>query len=164
METYSSKNSISRTSEHLSVAPIAPSSKPTKSDLSIQFPPPTLSRVTHSLTLPLLSPLHPIHHPPSPTHRPFLPHPQKMSTNPPPILPSLTTKTDQRHSFPAAENAILAYWNEIDAFETSQKLNAEKPKFKFYDGPPFATGLPHYGHLLAGSIKVTLFPTRMECR
>jgi isoleucyl-tRNA synthetase len=33
------------------------------------------------------------------------------------------------------------------------KLNKDKPVFAFYDGPPFATGLPHYGHLLAGTIK-----------
>jgi hypothetical protein len=34
------------------------------------------------------------------------------------------------------------------------------PEFVFYDGPPFATGLPHYGHLLAGSIKASAL---MDC-
>ena len=34
-----------------------------------------------------------------------------------------------------------------------EKLEPNKPLFSFYDGPPFATGLPHYGHLLAGTIK-----------
>lgn len=34
------------------------------------------------------------------------------------------------------------------------KLSEGKPEYSFYDGPPFATGLPHYGHLLAGTIKV----------
>lgn len=29
-----------------------------------------------------------------------------------------------------------------------------RPEFTFYDGPPFATGMPHYGHILAGTIKV----------
>jgi isoleucyl-tRNA synthetase len=48
----------------------------------------------------------------------------------------------------------LSYWDQIKAFETSLKLSEGKPEYSFYDGPPFATGLPHYGHLLAGTIKV----------
>ena len=48
-------------------------------------------------------------------------------------------------SFPAEEENILKYWNEIDAFKTSLKLSEDKPEYTFYDGPPFATGLPHYG-------------------
>ena len=43
---------------------------------------------------------------------------------------------------------------EIDVFQTSLKLSEGRPEYTFYDGPPFATGLPHYGHLLAGTIKV----------
>jgi isoleucyl-tRNA synthetase len=50
---------------------------------------------------------------------------------------------------------VLEYWREIDAFKTSQKLSEGKPEYSFYDGPPFATGKPHYGHLLAGTIKVS---------
>lgn len=38
------------------------------------------------------------------------------------------------------------------------KLSEGRPEFSFYDGPPFATGLPHYGHLLAGTIKVCTIP------
>ncbi len=49
---------------------------------------------------------------------------------------------------------MLSYWNKIDAFRTSLKLSEGKPEYNFYDGPPFATGLPHYGHILAGTIKV----------
>lgn len=49
---------------------------------------------------------------------------------------------------------MLEYWREIDAFKTSQKLSEGKPEYSFFDGPPFATGKPHYGHLLAGTIKV----------
>ena len=64
--------------------------------------------------------------------------------------------SQEHFSFPAEEEAVLAYWREIDAFHTSQRLNEGKPKFTFYDGPPFATGLPHYGHLLAGTIKDTV--------
>jgi isoleucyl-tRNA synthetase len=48
------------------------------------------------------------------------------------------------------EEATLKYWQSINAFETSLELSKGRPEFTFYDGPPFATGLPHYGHLLAG--------------
>lgn len=44
-------------------------------------------------------------------------------------------------------------WTELDAFQTSLKMSEGKPTFSFFDGPPFATGLPHYGHILAGTIK-----------
>lgn len=56
-------------------------------------------------------------------------------------------------SFPKEEEKVLEHWNEIDAFQTSLKLNEGKPPFTFYDGPPFATGTPHYGHFLASTIK-----------
>ncbi|TPX70658.1 isoleucine---tRNA ligase [Spizellomyces sp. 'palustris'] len=56
-------------------------------------------------------------------------------------------------SFPEEEERVLQFWKEIDAFQTSLKLAEGRPRFSFYDGPPFATGLPHYGHLLAGTIK-----------
>jgi isoleucyl-tRNA synthetase len=49
---------------------------------------------------------------------------------------------------------VLDFWREIDAFQTQQKLSKGRPEYSFYDGPPFATGLPHYGHILAGTIKV----------
>lgn len=56
-------------------------------------------------------------------------------------------------SFPKEEEKVLAFWNEIDAFKTSLEQSKGKKPYSFYDGPPFATGLPHYGHLLAGTIK-----------
>ena len=56
--------------------------------------------------------------------------------------------------FPKTEAEILKFWKEIDAFQTSLKQSKGKPQYTFYDGPPFATGKPHYGHLLAGTIKV----------
>ncbi|KAF8325151.1 tRNA synthetases class I-domain-containing protein [Cantharellus anzutake] len=56
-------------------------------------------------------------------------------------------------SFPEEEKKIIAFWREIDAFRTQLKLTEGRPPFSFYDGPPFATGLPHYGHLLAGTVK-----------
>lgn len=55
--------------------------------------------------------------------------------------------------FPKEEEKIIQFWRDIDAFQTSLKLTEGKPEFSFYDGPPFATGLPHYGHLLAGTVK-----------
>eukprot|EP01124_Arcella_intermedia_P022504 TRINITY_DN3362_c0_g1_i1.p1 TRINITY_DN3362_c0_g1~~TRINITY_DN3362_c0_g1_i1.p1 ORF type:complete len:1073 (-),score=204.87 TRINITY_DN3362_c0_g1_i1:40-3258(-) len=58
-----------------------------------------------------------------------------------------------RHDFPGEEEKIVELWERIDAFQTSLKKNEGKPLYTFYDGPPFATGLPHYGHLLAGTIK-----------
>jgi isoleucyl-tRNA synthetase len=58
--------------------------------------------------------------------------------------------------FSAEEAKVLRMWREIDAFQTSLTLNSQKKAFTFYDGPPFATGLPHYGHILAGTIKDTI--------
>lgn len=55
--------------------------------------------------------------------------------------------------FPAMEEELLAFWKKIDAFQTSLKKSEGRPNYTFYDGPPFATGKPHYGHLLAGTIK-----------
>ena len=56
-------------------------------------------------------------------------------------------------AFPRMEEEVLAFWKEDATFEKSLKKNEGKERYKFYDGPPFATGLPHYGHLLAGIIK-----------
>jgi isoleucyl-tRNA synthetase len=72
---------------------------------------------------------------------------------------------DPKQRLPEMENGILQYWKEEDIFKRSIKqrwkgsgdLLDGKPgtgeDYSFYDGPPFATGLPHYGHLLAGTIK-----------
>jgi len=51
------------------------------------------------------------------------------------------------------EEKILAFWNRHRIFEKSVEREAPKGEYVFYDGPPFATGLPHYGHILAGTIK-----------
>ena len=56
-------------------------------------------------------------------------------------------------NFPELEADILKFWKEHDTFKKSLDLRRNSPEFVFYDGPPFATGLPHYGHLLAGTIK-----------
>lgn len=62
-------------------------------------------------------------------------------------------KEVQEQSFDAREREILKFWNDNKIFERSVDLRKGKKHFTFYDGPPFATGLPHYGHLLAGTIK-----------
>ena len=58
-------------------------------------------------------------------------------------------------SFPRSEEHTLAWWDEVDAFEEQLRRTEGGKPFVFYDGPPFATGLPHYGHLLAGTIKAS---------
>ena len=61
--------------------------------------------------------------------------------------------------FPAIEQEILEFWDNDGTFQASidQRKAADAPEFVFYDGPPFANGLPHYGHLLTGYAKDT-FP------
>jgi isoleucyl-tRNA synthetase len=58
-----------------------------------------------------------------------------------------------QESFDQREKKILKLWQEKRLFEKSIENRKSQPLFTFYDGPPFATGLPHYGHLLAGTIK-----------
>ncbi|MDX9981227.1 MAG: isoleucine--tRNA ligase, partial [Lentisphaeria bacterium] len=55
--------------------------------------------------------------------------------------------------FARMETNVLAFWEKADIFAKSLSQGAGREHFVFYDGPPFATGLPHYGHLLAGTIK-----------
>ena len=59
----------------------------------------------------------------------------------------------EQESFPQREERVLAIWQQLKIFQKSLEKNREGPLFSFYDGPPFATGLPHYGHILAGTIK-----------
>ncbi|KAG7893564.1 hypothetical protein KL905_002308 [Ogataea polymorpha] len=65
----------------------------------------------------------------------------------------MSEEEPQSFSFPREEEKVLAYWNEINAFHKSLELTKGRPQFAFYDGPPFATGTPHYGHILASTIK-----------
>jgi len=51
------------------------------------------------------------------------------------------------------EEEVLAFWDEKDVFRRSVTEKDPKNPYVFYDGPPFATGLPHYGHLLASTAK-----------
>lgn len=59
----------------------------------------------------------------------------------------------QQESFDEREKRILDSWERDQIFEKSVENRKNHPQFSFYDGPPFATGLPHYGHFLAGTIK-----------
>ena len=60
-------------------------------------------------------------------------------------------KVNSKQSFPQMEEEIIKYWKKNKTFEKSVEQNDKE--YIFYDGPPFATGLPHYGHLLAGTLK-----------
>ena len=51
------------------------------------------------------------------------------------------------------EQSISSYWDEINAFDNSMQKRKNGKVFRFYDGPPFPTGSPHYGNLLAGVLK-----------
>ncbi len=62
-------------------------------------------------------------------------------------------KADQRQSLPKLEEEILRYWDEHGIFEKSLAQTEAKPRYSFYDGPPFATGTPHYGHIVASTMK-----------
>ncbi len=60
---------------------------------------------------------------------------------------------DPRQDFPKMEEKILEFWNNNEIFKKSVENRPADNEFSFYDGPPFATGLPHYGHLVPGTIK-----------
>lgn len=66
-------------------------------------------------------------------------------------------------SFPAIETGILAFWKRDDTFAASVEQREGCTEWVFYDGPPFANGLPHYGHLLTGYAK-DLFPRYQTMR
>ncbi len=60
---------------------------------------------------------------------------------------------DENSSIPQAEERVRARWDSEDTFRRSIEVRPQEGAFIFYDGPPFATGLPHYGHLVASTIK-----------
>ncbi len=55
--------------------------------------------------------------------------------------------------FPQLDERILSFWESIDAFARSVEMRPIDREYTFYDGPPFATGSPHYGHILQGVVK-----------
>ena len=62
-------------------------------------------------------------------------------------------KTDARPDFPTLEQEILAFWRSDDTFHKSLNKTKQGHPFSFYDGPPFANGLPHWGHLGVSAVK-----------
>jgi isoleucyl-tRNA synthetase len=62
-------------------------------------------------------------------------------------------KVDPKQSFPKMEEDMLKYWEDNKIFEKSVSQREGKEKYVFFDGPPFANGLPHYGHMIGNVIK-----------
>lgn len=62
-------------------------------------------------------------------------------------------KLSRNPNFPEMEKSILDYWEKTEAFKKQVEMRPEDKQYVFYDGPPFATGLPHYGHLLGSTSK-----------
>ncbi|HLF43672.1 MAG TPA: isoleucine--tRNA ligase [Acidimicrobiia bacterium] len=62
-------------------------------------------------------------------------------------------RVDPAIDLPRLEEAVLALWRDTDAFAESVRRRPADREYVFYDGPPFPTGSPHYGNLLAGVIK-----------
>jgi len=60
---------------------------------------------------------------------------------------------DPKVNFPKLEEEVLAFWEKNKIFEKSVSRREGKEEFVFYDGPPFATGLPHFGHFIPSTIK-----------
>lgn len=59
----------------------------------------------------------------------------------------------QKFSVAESEHDVLDFWDTTESFEQSVESRDAQKRYVFYDGPPFATGLPHYGHILASTIK-----------
>lgn len=62
-------------------------------------------------------------------------------------------KVNPKQSFPEIEKKMLEFWEKEKIFEESVRQREGKEKYVFFDGPPFANGLPHYGHILANVLK-----------
>ncbi len=62
-------------------------------------------------------------------------------------------KTEPKANFPQIEREIMAFWRDNDTFHKSLNRTKLGHPFSFYDGPPFANGLPHWGHLGVSAIK-----------
>ena len=58
-----------------------------------------------------------------------------------------------KHKLVQNEEEILKFWQDNKIFAKSVKKEAPKGEYIFYDGPPFATGEPHYGHIVASLMK-----------
>jgi isoleucyl-tRNA synthetase len=63
------------------------------------------------------------------------------------------SENQENFSFVETEKKIKKFWKENKIFEKSLEKTKDKDPYIFYDGPPFATGLPHHGHLVASTLK-----------
>jgi isoleucyl-tRNA synthetase len=63
------------------------------------------------------------------------------------------SRADAQLDLPGLDARILEYWKTTDVFKKSVELRPVDAEYTFYDGPPFATGSPHYGHILQGVVK-----------
>ena len=63
------------------------------------------------------------------------------------------SQVDPKVKFSELEEQILGFWSENNVFEHSVDNRAGSDEYVFYDGPPFATGLPHFGTFVPGIIK-----------
>lgn len=63
------------------------------------------------------------------------------------------TEVKAKADLPEIEKEILKFWNENNTFEKSVKNRENNDEFVFYDGPPFANGTPHYGHIMVSYVK-----------
>ncbi len=64
-----------------------------------------------------------------------------------------TKQSSVKSTAVSAEEAVLAFWQRADIFQKSVDRPAPQGDYVFYDGPPFATGTPHYGHLVSSIMK-----------
>ena len=62
-------------------------------------------------------------------------------------------EVDSKSTLALREEAVLKFWQENNTFQKSLTKDAPNGNYVFYDGPPFATGLPHYGHILGSTAK-----------
>ncbi len=64
-----------------------------------------------------------------------------------------TSKEQKKSAQAEREEAVLGFWQKEEIFQKSLSQTSPKGNYVFYDGPPFATGLPHYGHILGSTAK-----------
>jgi isoleucyl-tRNA synthetase len=69
------------------------------------------------------------------------------------FLENFVSENSDQFSFVSTELNTLKYWKDSKIFEKTLDKTKDKEPYIFYDGPPFATGLPHHGHLVASTLK-----------
>lgn len=69
------------------------------------------------------------------------------------VVSDTENTSPESFSFVENEHQVLSFWKDQDIFKKSLERTQDKEPFIFYDGPPFATGLPHHGHLLGSTLK-----------